>query len=338
MDRKTKPDRKENFEEKDKYNSDLSEKEECNLSMKIDFLGHSGFFVETESVLLLFDYYYGDLSFLAEKPEEKPLFIFASHAHEDHFNPEIFSLADIHPKTKYLLSFDIKGNPAVAEDRDIQYLDADMTYEIEGLGTVKTLFSNDEGIAFLLKTACETLFHAGDLNCWDWPGEDPEWLQWQETAFKREIQKLAGTPIDVALRFWTAGWRKITGKAWRLFCLLCVRGMCCRCTSVRTKALWTGLKSFPSRGNRKRFCLILQKKPIGKYERIKSDPSEYKKQAIRKLKTEKGKQYLIKETLGKVIERKVKGVGLPPLLKCSTVLMVYVHNRGVFENGKKQLK
>lgn len=198
MDRKTKPDRKENFEEKDKYNSDLSEKEAYYLHMKIDFLGHSGFFVETESVLLLFDYYYGDLSFLAEKPKEKPLFVFVSHAHEDHFNPEIFSLADIHPKTKYLLSFDIKGSPAVPKDRDVQYLDADMTYEIEGLGTVTTLFSNDEGIAFLLKTACETLFHAGDLNCWDWPGEDPEWLQWQETVFKREIQKLADTPIDVA--------------------------------------------------------------------------------------------------------------------------------------------
>ncbi len=166
--------------------------------MKIDFLGHSGFFVETESVLLLFDYYHGDLSFLAKKPKEKPLFVFASHAHGDHFNPEIFSLAEIHPRTKYLLSFDIKGSPAVPKDRDIQYLDADRTYEIEGLGTVETLISTDEGIAFLVKTDSETLFHAGDLHWWDWPGEDSEWLNEQETVFKREIQKLAGTPIDVA--------------------------------------------------------------------------------------------------------------------------------------------
>jgi len=35
--------------------------------MKIDYLGHSGFFVETDSVLLLFDYYYGDLSFIGQK-------------------------------------------------------------------------------------------------------------------------------------------------------------------------------------------------------------------------------------------------------------------------------
>lgn len=209
MDRKTKPDRKENFEEtanlsyknfeeKDKNNSDLSEEEAYYLHMKIDFLGHSGFFVESESVLLLFDYYYGDLSFLAEKLKEKPLFVFASHAHEDHFNPAIFSLADVHKRTKYLLSFDIKGNPAVPENRDIQYLDAERTYEIEGLGSVETLISTDEGVAFLVKTACETLFYAGDLHWWDWPGEDPEWLNEQETVFKREIKKLAGLPIDVA--------------------------------------------------------------------------------------------------------------------------------------------
>lgn len=166
--------------------------------MKIDYLGHSGFFVETDSVLLLFDYYCGDLSFIGQKPDEKPLFVFVSHVHEDHYNPKIFSLSDIHPRTTYLLSFDIKGDPAVPKGRNVQYLDADKTYAIEGLGTVMTLLSTDEGIAFLVKTPCATLFHAGDLHWWDWPDEDPEWLENQETVFKREIGKLEGTPIDVA--------------------------------------------------------------------------------------------------------------------------------------------
>jgi L-ascorbate metabolism protein UlaG (beta-lactamase superfamily) len=166
--------------------------------MKIDYLGHSGFFVETDSVLLLFDYYCGDLSFIGQKPDEKPLFVFVSHVHEDHYNPKIFSLSDIHPRTTYLPSFDIKGDPGVPKGRNVQYLDADKTYAIEGLGTVMTLLSTDEGIAFLVKTPCATLFHAGDLHWWDWPDEDPEWLDQQETIFKREIGKLEGTPIDVA--------------------------------------------------------------------------------------------------------------------------------------------
>lgn len=168
------------------------------MPVKIDYLGHSGFFAETDRVLLLFDYYHGDLSFLNEKPNEKPLFVFVSHAHGDHFNPEIFSLADTRPRTKYLLSFDIKGNPAVPKNRDVRYFDADRTYEIDGLGTVMTLLSTDEGVAFVVKTTGATLFHAGDLHWWDWPGEDPEWLAEQEAVFRREIRKLVGIPIDIA--------------------------------------------------------------------------------------------------------------------------------------------
>lgn len=168
------------------------------MPIKIDYLGHSGFFVETERVMLLFDYYYGNLAFLKEKPNKKPLFVFVSHAHADHFNPEIFALADTKHPTKYLLSFDVKKNPANAENLDVEYLDADKTYEIDGLGTVITLQSTDEGIAFLIKTGSETVFYAGDLHWWDWPGEDPQWLSLQETVFRREISKLAGMPIDIA--------------------------------------------------------------------------------------------------------------------------------------------
>lgn len=168
------------------------------MPIKIDYLGHSGFFVENESSMLLFDYYYGDLSFLEEKLDEKPLFVFSSHAHGDHFNPEIFTIVNKHKKTRYHLSFDIKGKPTVPNNLNIQYLDVDRTYEIEDLGIVKTLQSTDEGVAFLIKTSDETLFYAGDLHWWDWPGEDPEWLAEQETVFKREIGKIKNESIDIA--------------------------------------------------------------------------------------------------------------------------------------------
>ncbi|MBQ2202695.1 MAG: MBL fold metallo-hydrolase [Clostridia bacterium] len=79
--------------------------------MQIDYLGHSGFLVETETALLLFDYYRGALSFLEKKPKEKPLFVFVSHAHADHFNPFIFKIGG--RNVTYLLSFDLKGSPKV---------------------------------------------------------------------------------------------------------------------------------------------------------------------------------------------------------------------------------
>ena len=164
----------------------------------IDYLGHSGFLVETDRVILLFDYFRGGLSLLDRKPADKPLFVFVSHAHADHFNPEIFSLANGARRVKYILSFDLKGNGAVRGRADVLFTDAEMTCDVDGLGTVRTLRSTDEGVAFLVTTPDGTFFHAGDLNWWDWPGEDPEWLAEQETVFRREIGKLAGVPIDAA--------------------------------------------------------------------------------------------------------------------------------------------
>lgn len=166
--------------------------------MKIDHLAHSGFLVETEGALMLFDYFRGDLSLIADRPGDKPLYVFVSHAHADHFNPRIFSLADSGRKTHYLLSFDIEGSPAVPKGLDVRFLAAEGTYRIDGLGEVQTFASTDEGVAFLVTTPDAVIFHAGDLNWWDWPGEDPEWLAGQERVFRREIRKLARTPIDAA--------------------------------------------------------------------------------------------------------------------------------------------
>ena len=167
--------------------------------MVIDYIGHSGFLVETESCLLLFDYYRGKLlPLLDRKPSGKPLSVFASHAHQDHFNPEIFSLRGRGRDVRYLLSFDIRGNRAVPKDADVLYLEADRSYEIPGLGTVDTFLSTDEGVAFLVRTEDASVFHAGDLNWWDWEGEDPGWLAEQERVFKQEIGKLSGTQMDAA--------------------------------------------------------------------------------------------------------------------------------------------
>ncbi len=185
--------------------------------MTIDYLGHSGFLAETKRALLLFDFCKGDLSLLDGKPAEKPLFVFVSHAHRDHFSPKIFRLARGGRPVKYILSFDLKGDPDVPEGADILFADADASYAVEGLGTVQTLRSTDEGVAFLVRTPEETLFHAGDLNWWDWEGEDPEWLEEQETVFRQEIGKLVGETIDAAFVVLDDRLEKSFAKGMRLF-------------------------------------------------------------------------------------------------------------------------
>lgn len=51
--------------------------------MRVTYLGHSGFLLEMEDALLLFDYYQGSLP---EMDLEKTLFVFVSHVHYDHYN------------------------------------------------------------------------------------------------------------------------------------------------------------------------------------------------------------------------------------------------------------
>ena len=166
--------------------------------MIIDYLGHSGFLAETEEALLLFDYYRGDLSLIDEKAVQKPLYVFVSHTHGDHYNPAVFSLAGKGRPVFYLFSFDLKGDRRIPKDVNVRFLEADQTCEIPGLGTVQTLLSTDEGVAFSVETASASLFHAGDLHWWDWPGEDPDWLADQERVFKREIGLLANKRPDAA--------------------------------------------------------------------------------------------------------------------------------------------
>ena len=65
--------------------------------MKVTYIGHSGFLLETEEINFLFDYYEGEIPILEK---EKPLVVFVSHSHHDHYNPEIFALLAVYQNIK----------------------------------------------------------------------------------------------------------------------------------------------------------------------------------------------------------------------------------------------
>ncbi len=73
----------------------------------INYTGHSGFTVESETHMLIFDYSEGVLPRL---PMKKKLYVFISHAHEDHFNPAVFSICREHPNVKFVVSDDIPAS------------------------------------------------------------------------------------------------------------------------------------------------------------------------------------------------------------------------------------
>ena len=72
--------------------------------MKVTFIEHSGFCVELEKTVLIFDYYKGEFP---EMPREKEIYVFSSHSHPDHFCQKIFELEKKYPNVKYILSDDI---------------------------------------------------------------------------------------------------------------------------------------------------------------------------------------------------------------------------------------
>lgn len=170
--------------------------------MRITYIGHSGFLAETEQKYLLFDYYEGSIP---PMKEDKPLYVFVSHAHGDHFNPSVFSLAEDHPKIKYILSYDIKLKPWNLERwkvtagiyEKIISVRANQIYEVEDI-CVTTYKSTDEGVAFLLETEGKRIYHAGDLNWWFWEGESKQCNNNMTASFKGEMEKMTGMSIDLA--------------------------------------------------------------------------------------------------------------------------------------------
>lgn len=73
--------------------------------MKITYISHSGFAVELENHIFLFDYYKGEIPKFDPK---KSIVVFASHVHHDHYVEEIFELREQYPDVHYVLSSDIR--------------------------------------------------------------------------------------------------------------------------------------------------------------------------------------------------------------------------------------
>lgn len=191
--------------------------------MKITYIGHSGFWVELERAVLLFDYYQGEIPKL---PEGKKLYVFSSHRHGDHFNPEIFALAKQYEDIQYVFSRDI-WRSRVPEELQAQVVqmkantewtagsEADGPPELPKVDTaaayrppeiqktdvgmtVRTLRSTDAGVAFLVQTEGRTLYHAGDLNDWRWEGEPEDWNRRMGENFKKFLEPIRGWKIDAA--------------------------------------------------------------------------------------------------------------------------------------------
>lgn len=156
---------------------------------KVTYLAHSGFYMELETCGLVFDYVEGKLPSMMKKP----LYVFVSHSHTDHYNEErVETLRK--QGAKLILSDDIKR----ASAENLSFVHAGETLMLDDL-RIQTLASTDVGVAFLVEVEGMYIYHAGDLNWWHWEEESSEEEnEDMKQAYLYELAKLKGYPIDIA--------------------------------------------------------------------------------------------------------------------------------------------
>lgn len=168
--------------------------------MKVTYIGHSGFLAEFSHCCCLFDYYKGKIPALAM---DKPLFVFVSHRHQDHFNPEIFQITgprEIH----YILSSDTRRYMRNCTDLSgLHFMKGEENLTLTWNNgtcsmTIKTLRSTDCGVAFLIHTEGRNIYHAGDLNWWVWPGESKQYNNNMTANFKKYTNPLKDQELFAA--------------------------------------------------------------------------------------------------------------------------------------------
>lgn len=177
--------------------------------MRVTYLKHSGFLLEWERCYWIFDYYQGQIPALDPK---KTIFVFCSHSHSDHFNPAVFRLREQYPAVQYVFSGQVR--PACRKwnrksDMDSQIpvsevhflasrTEAEFSDGFGGTLKIFALRSTDCGCAFRISYEGKTIYHAGDLHWWFWPGESETENRQMTGNFKKEMEYLEGLTLDAA--------------------------------------------------------------------------------------------------------------------------------------------
>ena len=160
------------------------------------FLHHSGFMLELETMILVFDYYLDPLKRLEDRLEktDKPVYFFVSHVHGDHFNRAIRKFEK--RASGYFLHRDC--HLALADESLLHEMDVGETVN-EGPLSFHMYGSTDAGGSYMVEAEGLTIFHAGDLNWWHWAGEGDSENREARDWFFRELSCIKEKEVDIAM-------------------------------------------------------------------------------------------------------------------------------------------
>ena len=142
--------------------------------MTVTCLGHSGMVIETDDATLIFDYYIDPAGIIPQiLARAKRLYVFVSHSHRDHLNPEIFDWDIYVSEIQYIIANECRRKLARSRNLDafsIHFLHHDEDWSDTRIA-VRAFDSTDVGVSFLVSIGEKRVFHAGDYTCWDFSEE-----------------------------------------------------------------------------------------------------------------------------------------------------------------------
>ena len=134
--------------------------------MTLTYIFHSGFVLETNQSILIFDFWMDPVGIMESVLQsKKPLYVLSSHFHEAHFNREIFEWKKIKPNITYILSKDILRHRRASKDEADAWLAKGASWADDRI-SVRALGSTDSGVSWIVETEGKRIFHAGDLSNW----------------------------------------------------------------------------------------------------------------------------------------------------------------------------
>ena len=173
---------------------------------KVTYLDRSGYAVVTPSVILVFDYFRDPanaLKKLLKANPELPVVFLATHHHADHFNPDIFDLAQDH-KRLFVLSNDIESKHVPEKGLQVAWMaPGDVIDGLLGGISVKAYKATFAGVCYTVTlTGGKKIFHGGDLNNSRCLGEEtPRDLSKVRSEFETAVGRIAADSpeLDVAM-------------------------------------------------------------------------------------------------------------------------------------------
>lgn len=184
--------------------------------IRVTFVHQDCFVVELDRHVLVFDYIpetalldceppvrlHGHMPVL---PEDKRLYFFVSNSRMDAYAPEIFGWLKERKDTVYILPRDLKISGetrkkyglTLAARRQIHKIGVRQEVEL-GDVKIRTLNPNTIGVAYFITCEGLNIYHAGDLNWWNWGVERELYSHMSGANYKRELRHLKEKHIDLA--------------------------------------------------------------------------------------------------------------------------------------------